>query len=728
MLKDFKPRLYQESILNTAVNHNTLVVLPTGMGKTGVALMTAAQRLSTYPDSKILILAPTKPLVEQIMQVFRKHLDMDKEKITMFTGSVSPEKRQKKFNEAQVIASTPQGLQNDVISNRIDLKDVSLLVFDESHRAVGDYAYVFIAKQYLKKGKHPRMLALTASPGSTKEKIEEVIDNLGIEKIEVRRDTDPDVKPYIQDVDLDWIEVKLPEKFNQLKKYIEDCFRARLEKLKELGYLNSSQVKDMSRTELLKLQGYLSSLLSEGRDFDVMKAVSKVAEAMKIQHALELIESQGVAALFSYLMKINEQSRTTKVKAVKNLVMDINFRSALVLARSLSQQGVEHPKMAQVREIVEGEKGKMIIFTQFRDSADKIVEEINSMEGHSARLFVGQQKKNGKGMSQKEQISMVEEFRQGKFDVLVSTAVGEEGLDIPQVDLVLFYEPVPSAIRTIQRRGRTGRTEKGRMIVLVAKGTRDEAYRWSAHHKEKRMFRNLESLKSTLPYKERPQKKVQSFAPDKPKIFADDREKSSPVIKELIDQETDLNLERLDVADYVLSKRVGVEYKTVQDFVQSIIDGRLLDQIRELSRFFQRPLVIVEGTENIYSVRNVHPHAIQGMLATITVSYGIPILYTRTSRETAMLISTIAGREQEGTDKSFSPHREKRGMTKKEQQEYIVSSLPDIGPSLAPDLLGSFGSVKRVFEASEEELKNLDMMGEKKARKIRELIDSSYKK
>ena len=730
MLKDFKPRLYQETIFATAVTNNTLVVLPTGMGKTSIAVMLATHRLKQYPDSKILILAPTKPLVEQIMQVFRNEMDIPEEDIIMFTGHTKAEKREEMFKKAKIIASTPQGMQNDIISNKIDLKDISLLVMDEAHRSVGDYAYVFIAKQYHKKARFEKILGLTASPGSDMEKIKEVMGNLYIEKIEVRTDEDPDVKPYIQDMDIKWINVELGEEFQQVRKFIEDCYRDKLRELKDKGFINSSQ--DVGKMELLKLQSYLHSQLAQGnRDIDTMKAVSKIAEAMKIQHALELIETQGVVATLMYLEKLDEQGRTSKVKAVQNLVKDLNFRSALIKIRSMHEKKIEHPKLKKLVEIVEKEKDvKMIIFNQYRDSASSIVDKMNSI-GAEAKLFIGQAKKNGNGMSQKDQIAMLNDFREGKFNILVSTSVGEEGLDIPQVDLVVFYEPIPSAIRTIQRRGRTGRTEKGRMIVLISKGTRDEGYRWSAHHKEKRMYRNLDTLKGSVDYNgfAKEQKTIEQFESKKGTIiYADDREKGSGVIKDLIDLEVDLKLSRLEVADYVLSKRVGVEFKTVPDFVDSIIDGRLLEQLKNLKEYFPRPLVIVQGVEDIYSMRKIHHNAINGMLATITVSYGIPILYTRNARETSLLLSIIAAREQDELGKDFNPHHEKKVSTLKEQQEYIVSSFPGIGGTLNKPLLEKFGSVKKIVNAPVDKLKEIEQIGKGKAEKLREVFDKDYEK
>ena len=213
---------------------------------------------------------------------------------------------------------------------------------------------------------------------------------------------------------------------------------------------------------------------------------------------------------------------------------------------------------------------------------------------------------------------------------------------------------------------------------------------------------------------------------DKVKVFADYREKGSGVIKELIEMDVELKLEALPNADYILSSRVGIEFKTVEDFVQSIIDGRLLDQIKNLRNNFERPLIVIEGIEDIYSVRNVHANAIRGMLAAITVGYGIPILYTKNFKDTAMLFNIIAKREQEETSKDFSLHPEKKNLSIKEQQEYVIGSLPGIGPALAKPLLKYFKSIKNVMNAEQKELEKVENIGEKKAGKIREIVDREY--
>lgn len=728
MLVDLAPRLYQETILASCAQKNSLVVLPTGMGKSIIFVMLAAQRLIAFPSSKVLILAPTKPLAEQHVKTLKRFLDV--EGIFLFTGDVKADDRAKLFETARVIVSTPQGVENDVISKRIDLSGVSLLVFDEAHRAVKDYSYVWLAKHYMQSAKYPRILGLTASPGSNKEKIQEVCSNLFVEGIEVRSAEDPDVAPYIQKVNTRYLEVDLPSKLVEILNYFKLVQKSRVDQLKELGVSSPAQ----SRGDLLKLQGQLRGELAMGgeKKFQVMKCISVCAEIMKLQHAIELLESQGVDSLSLYMDKMQSDANKGASKAVKNLMIDSNMRAAHILIESAIADGVVHPKLILLKELVlkNLKQGtKFIIFNQYRDNAKKIVEALNGLDGISAQLFVGQAKKSGTGLSQKQQKKMIEDFAAGQFNAIVMTSVGEEGLDIPAVDYVIFYEPVPSAIRHIQRRGRTGRLEKGEVYILITKGTRDEIYRWSAHHKEKRMYSALQTMKKEIVFHTPEQVTLDQFEGErKIKILADHREKKTRVIKHFIDSGIEVELAALDVADYILSEDVGVEFKTVEDFVNSLVDGRLLEQIKDLKYNFKRPLIILEGEDDLFAVRNIHPNSIRGMLATITVTFGIPIITTRNSLESAEMMLMIAKREQgDRSLKSYSPNPTRRGVSLEEQQIHFVAALPDIGEKLAKELLEKFNSPIDIVNASVDDLKNVDKIGEGKAKKIRELLDHLHK-
>ena len=178
------------------------------------------------------------------------------------------------------------------------------------------------------------------------------------------------------------------------------------------------------------------------------------------------------------------------------------------------------------------------------------------------------------------------------------------------------------------------------------------------------------------------------------------------------------------MGDYLLSDSVVVEYKNVSDFVDSIIDGRLLNQLRNMCNY-PKPLFIIEGTEDIFSQRNIHPNAIRGMLSTITVSYRIPLLFTKNAKETANLMFIIARREQDPDKKDFQMHSSKP-MNLKEQQEYFISSLPGIGGGLAPFLLKHFKNPLNILNASKKDLEKVEQIGKKKAEKIKELLGSEY--
>ena len=735
MIKNFEPRLYQQTILATAAEKNTLVVLPTGMGKTNIFLMLVAQRIKQYPNSKVLFIGPTKPLIEQYMGVFKEHFEINENDMAVFTGMVSPEKRAELWKNARIFFSTPQGLENDIISKRINLEEVCLLGVDEAHRAVGDYAYVFVARQFMKLSRFPRILALTASPGSDMDKIQEVCKNLFIEDIEVRTDEDPDVKPYIQEIQIKWVNVELTRVFTDIQRFLLLFLRERFEKLKKWGILKRDDARYVSKSDLLQLQAELRGRISQGeKDFVVWNSISLLAEAMKIYHALELLETQGIIALHKYFEKLIAESRTLKTKAIRSIMSDSNFKSAMIKARILYEEKVEHPKLIELQNIVKNESkenpnAKIMVFNQYRDNALDITRKLNTIANVQAKIFVGQQKKGETGLSQKEQKQMLDDFRQGLFNVIVATSIGEEGLDIPKVDLVIFYEPIPSAIRSIQRRGRTGRQDKGRVIILMAKGTRDEAYRWVAHHKEKKMYRNLASIRKKLSISLYDKKEIPitKFVEDKVKIFADYREKGSGVIKDMAEDNVIVNLERLEYADYVVSSRCGIEVKSVEDFVDSIVDGRLLQQIKNLKNNFERPIVVIEGEQNIYAVRNVHQNSILGMLATIAVSYGIPIIQTRNFKETSALLQIIAKREQDETGKDFSLHADRKPATLKEQQEYAVSSLPGINLALAKPLLRHFKTVKNLVNASEKELQEVEKIGPVKAKQIKDVVEGEYR-
>ncbi|HUT81566.1 MAG TPA: DEAD/DEAH box helicase [Candidatus Bathyarchaeia archaeon] len=494
-------RLYQQTIFAKTLKGNSLVVLPTGLGKTIILALLAAKRMEQYPESFILIMAPTKPLVEQHLTTFQKIFNIFEEEIIMLSGGDLPAKREKLWRQAQIIIATPQVVENDLISGILDLKRCSLLGVDEAHRAVGDYSYVYVAKQYMKASSHPLILGITASPGSSQEKIQEVCTNLQIKHVETRMETSGDVKPYVQETEVEWIHIELPEKFMRIKSLLEKSLSAKLQQLKQLGWIDSSSVNIQRRT-LLKLPPIITKEFDKTDNItELYVALGLVGSSVRLTHALELLETQGISSLIEYFDKMIKEAQSSK--ASRNLINLLNEDALLVsndIAHQIAAEGIEHPKIPELIKIVNSAvnaspESRIIVFTQYRNSAKTLADTLNNLENIHASRFVGQASKSGdKGFSQKIQLEIMQQFRDGVFNCLVATSVGEEGLDVSECDLVVFYECVPSAIRNIQRRGRTGRKRSGKVVVLMTKGTRDEGYFWAARHKERHMRQNLHEL------------------------------------------------------------------------------------------------------------------------------------------------------------------------------------------------------------------------------------------
>jgi Fanconi anemia group M protein len=366
---------------------------------------------------------------------------------------------------------------------------------DEAHRSVGNYAYVYIAKKYMAQASDPLILALTASPGATKEKINEIRQQLFIQNIEIRTREDNDVKPYIQEVSKEWVEVELQPELKEIRKFIEKAKEEKIRKLMSWGILRSPMV---NKTQIVRLQ----QELARRRTGPSWRALSYLAELMKIDHASLLLETQCLYSLQKYFEKMQTDANEKKTQAVARLMKDENFLNAIKLTDKAIADGLEHPKIAALKELVEkelqNEEARIIVFAQIRDTITKIHDTLKNIQGCGPVEFIGQAKKKGKGLSQKEQIQIVNEFKMGFYNVLIATSIAEEGLDITETNAVIFYEPVPSAIRRIQRSGRTARTQSGKVIILMTKNTRDEAYYWVGHHKERKMTKILHDMQNKL--------------------------------------------------------------------------------------------------------------------------------------------------------------------------------------------------------------------------------------
>ncbi len=751
-------RDYQLAIAEAAKQQSLMVVLPTGLGKTTVALLVLVDRLQT---GKILFLAPTRPLVEQHTAFLTAVLNVDESLIQTFTGSILAEKRGKLWEAAHIVVSTPQIIENDLLSNRISLRDVALVIFDECHRAVGNYSYVYIAEKYAEQATEPLVLGMTASPGSDRQKIQEICSSLGVTKVESRTEYDHDVAPYIFKKGFEWRGIDVPVELKRQKRVLDEVLAARLETLRKLGFIRKKQSREITKSEILALRSAISAQLQTHKHADLYQALSVLAEIMKIKHAIDLIETQGIFAVRRYLERLQSEADSKEgSKASKRLMQDDQFVAAM---NALAAYEGEHPKLEALIGILRTEiqstpETRIIVFTNYRDTAEMIVaalhERYAEREGIRPVKFIGQASKAAdKGLKQKEQVEIIQQFKDGVYNVLVATSVAEEGLDIPATDLVLFYEPIPSAIRSIQRKGRTARKKVGKVIVLIAKGTKDEAYYWLSRTKERQMRRRISELgvmtheqdaeAEPATEHERPAKRAVEHQPEEREdqkriidfddeearltIFVDPRETKSGVARFLERAGVELRLRNLGVGDYVLSDRVCIERKSTTDFLDSLINKRrnLLAQILRLRKEYEKPVLVLEG-EALYGQRNVHPNVVRAVIAAIALDLCVPIIQTRDEADTASLLYVIAKREQQPSKKEISPHGKKPAASLKEQQEYFISALSNIGLVTTRNLLQHFKTVEKLVTASKEELMAVEKVGEKTAEHIRTVVSAEY--
>ncbi len=470
-------RAYQSAIVQTAKHFNTLVILPTGLGKTIIAF----KLMDMFREG--IFLTPTKPLAKQHFENFLRLTDNE---AVILSGEIPQKKRAELYN-SKFIFATPQTIRNDI--RKEIFKPKRLIVFDECHRAVGDYAYVEIAD----KNRNSRILGLTASPGSSRDKIEEVINNLFIQRIEIRTEEDEDVKSYVMDKQVKWIYVSLTPNLKHLTLLLSNLFKEYANKLTSKGFRVSK-----SKTQLLELGNKIMSMKHDMK-YTLMRYYSVL---INLNHMIELLETQSPKTVLKYITK----SMSMKKAGIKELLRNSIFHEFKNKLIEIVSNNELHPKMQKLLELCKQEVNKKkrgIIFVQYRDQIKEIVDFLNA-NNISAEMFVGKKEK----YTRKQQEETLKRFRNGEFDFLVSSSIGEEGMDIPKVDVVIFYEPIPSEIRTIQRMGRTGRFREGEIFILITKNTRDEAFLWAAKHKARKMFSLIKSIQSDLESKYKKENKT----------------------------------------------------------------------------------------------------------------------------------------------------------------------------------------------------------------------------
>jgi ERCC4-related helicase len=704
-------RTYQSELANIAIKGNTLAVLPTGLGKTAIALLVVAEFLK-QGESQCLVLAPTRVLVHQHHRFLLEHLNVSPNDIGVLTGEDTIVERKEIWSK-RVVCATPQVLLSDIRHKNCDLSKFSLVIFDEVHRAVGNHSYTSIAALY-NDLTHGRVLGMTASLPSDKSKVDEIVAKLKIAKVEIRDEKSADVKPYVFKTDAEWIELTLSPPLKQIQKLMKEALDQRLKLLEDASLIKHNRYGSVGLKDLLRLRMKVSEIQSS-------QLRSSLFSSIRLLHALNLIETQSLGAFRSFMERLYARRRGY---GMGELLDDPRVILAYQKTNDAVTSGVEHPKISEVINLVEKLKpgDKAIVFASYRDSVDQIYSELIK-HGFKAGYLIG--KSGQSGQSQKKQIRALEALREGEYDILVATQVGEEGLDVAECNLVVFYDNVPSAVRFVQRKGRTGRKKEGRICVLLTKGTRDEAYYWLARRRMRDVRKVASALKldtvngGPMDRYMRPQHERE----DLPTVYVDTRE-TAEFVNRLRHRGALVEVKQLDIGDFIVSSDVAVERKTMDDFVKSVFDGRLFKQLVNMNSKYQRPILIIQGKRE--ELQGISEAAFYGALASVVSDFRMPVFFASDERDLIEIIFHIARREQIEKKREVRVREGRKPMTLSETQRYIVSGIPGVSAVLAERLLEKMSTIENLFKAEEGELRKVEGIGDVMASRIRQVSTAKY--
>lgn len=209
--------------------------------------------------------------------------------------------------------------------------------------------------------------------------------------------------------------------------------------------------------------------------------------------------------------------------------------------------------------------------------------------------------------------------------------------------------------------------------------------------------------------------------PAQPELVVDDRELKSPTARKLFALGVKLHSQRLEVGDFIVGETVGLERKTAADFEQSIVDGRLFSQARDLSSSFPAPLVAIVGSD----FSRLAPRALLGAEIALATDFRIPVFHFASEDALAGFLHALALQKSKPA-KDAVLRFEKKAFTLAQRQQFIIESLPQVGPRNAKALLKHFKSVERVFTAPEEQLREAEGIGRERAREIRRVSVALY--
>lgn len=501
-------RDYQYSIVQNGLFHNLLVALPTGLGKTFIAATIMLNFFRWTKEAQIVFVAPTKPLVAQQVNACFNVVGIPRSTTTMLTGEQSPGLRAEEWASKRVFFMTPQTLENDLKSGIADPKRIVLLVVDEAHRATGNYAYVKVTSFLRRFNQSFRVLALTATPGSSVEQVQVVIDGLGISKIDIRTEESIDIRQYVHQRRTDEIVLDPSDEITMVKDLLSRALQPAVTQLCQQNAFYNRDPMSLTAYGLMQAQSNWHKSDVGRRAGQGLKGMmrSLFSTLASVAHSIKLLNYHGIGPFYQsikdFRQPVEDGGKGGKYR--KQIVQSTEFVKMMDLIRGwINRDGfVGHPKQTYLCDTVlnhfldagEGRlpegappsSTRVIVFAEYRDSAEDIARVLNS-HGPMVRasVFVGQaDSARSAGMNQTKQLDTINKFKSGVFNVIVATSIGEEGLDIGQVDLIVLYDASSSPVRMLQRMGRTGRKRAGNVVCLLMRGKEEDNFKKSKHNYE----------------------------------------------------------------------------------------------------------------------------------------------------------------------------------------------------------------------------------------------------
>ncbi|NXI38287.1 FANCM protein, partial [Galbula dea] len=501
---NYPVRSYQLRMAHASLLGNTLVCLPTGLGKTFVA---AVVMYNFYR-------------CDCIEPFYSWKWDQ---------GGTQALHRRELWATRRVFFLTPQVMVNDLSRGTCPAVEIKCLVIDEAHKALGNHAYCQVVRELSKYTSQFRILALSATPGSDTKAVQQVISNLLIAQIELCAEDSPEIQPYSHERQVEKVVVPLGEELGDIQSAYIRVLEAFAGRLIKVGVLAKRDVPSLTKYQIILARDqYRKNPSSQNMGIHQGVIEGDFALCISLYHGYELLLQMGLRSLFIYLCGImdgakgltrtkNELGRSEDFmklfQQLQDLFADTSLASAngnVYKSKTVFENKKEfiiysHPKLRKLEEIViehfnswkkryEGSTGstsvasvdtRVMIFSSFRDSVHEIAEMLSRLSPTvRVMTFVGHSTgKSSKGFTQKEQLEVVRRFREGGYNTLVSTCVGEEGLDIGEVDLIVCFDAQKSPVRLVQRMGRTGRRRQGRIVVILAEGREERTYNQSQCNK-----------------------------------------------------------------------------------------------------------------------------------------------------------------------------------------------------------------------------------------------------